>query len=107
MTPEPLPRPCKCEQHADGSQTWVRACPEHGESAMLERLLPIGTPIRDVRHPELTGRISAHEWARPGELSAIPYSVEWDDDGRASDVLGWFYNYAGIDSVEEASTVAS
>jgi hypothetical protein len=90
---------CSCEKH-EGGRTWVRSCPEHGEAAIKAKLLPVGTRIRHVRHPELTGRIKALEWTRPGELSPIPYLIGWDDSGRASDALGWFFVYSGPESVE-------
>lgn len=70
------------------------------EVQVVTKLLPVGARIRHVRHPELTGRIKAHEWAAPGKLSPIPYLFEWDDSSRASDVLGWFFFYGGPDHVE-------
>lgn len=63
-------------------------------------LLPVGARIRHRRHPELTGRIKAHEYNRPGVLSPIPYCIEWDSSGRACDMLGWFFVYATDETVE-------
>ena len=70
---------------------------------MRVRMVPPGTPVRHSQHPELTGRIKTWEWKEPGVLSAIPYSIAWDDSRRAADVLGWMFVYATPDSVEPIS----
>jgi hypothetical protein len=90
---------CTCTKHENG-RTWVRECPEHGEAAIEAKLLNPGTPVRSVRHPELTGRIKCWEWHSPGHISPIPYNVEWDDNERAYDVLGMFWIYQDTESVE-------
>lgn len=64
-------------------------------------ILPIGTRVRDVRHPEIVGRIRGYEWKSPGSLSLIPYNVEWDDDRRAHETLGWMWIYATPGQIEE------
>jgi hypothetical protein len=93
---------CSCEKHDDGSRTWERDCAEHGEEAMLEKMLAPGARIRSRRHPELTGRIKCWEWREPGVISAIPYNIEWDDSARAHDLLGMFSIYGTPESVEAA-----
>lgn len=93
---------CTCTKNDDESTTWVDDCPEHGRDAIEAKLLPPGTRIRHVRHPELTGHIRAWEWTdrSKGLISPIPYLIGWDNDGRACDVLGWFFVYSGPESVE-------
>lgn len=59
-----------------------------------------GTPVRHLRHPDLTGRIKCLEYSGHGKVSGIPYNVAWDDSDRASDLLGWFWIYATDSSVE-------
>lgn len=66
----------------------------------MRQLLPIGTPIRNVRHPELTGRIKNHEWRSHDEISAIPYLIDWDDSSAAHGKLGFLHVYATIEGVE-------
>jgi hypothetical protein len=91
---------CPCQKHDDGSHTWESSCQEHGRDAIMARLLPVGTPVRSVRHPELTGRIKCHEWTAPGRISPIPYNVDWDNSDRAYETLGWFWIYQSLDSIE-------
>lgn len=93
---------CTCTKNDDGSTTWVDDCPEHGRDAIKAQLLPVGTRIRSVKHPELTGYIKDLEWTDPrkGLISPIPYLIGWDDSSRACDVLGWLFVYSGPDSVE-------
>jgi hypothetical protein len=62
--------------------------------------LTIGQRCRSKQHPELTGRVKAYEWNKPGVLSPIPYCIEWDDSSRAAGLLGWFFVYASDDGVE-------
>lgn len=91
---------CTCEKHDDGSRTWARSCPDHGEAAIKRRMVPVGTLVRSVQHPELTGKIKGLEWTRPGELSPLPYLIGWDNSSRAADMLGMFFVYGSPDSVE-------
>jgi hypothetical protein len=72
------------------------------------RLLPEGTRIRSVEHPELTGVIKHYEWNRApgdkeypaGRLSGIPYCIGWDDDQAAHEKLGMLFVYATVNGVE-------
>jgi hypothetical protein len=93
---------CTCTRHPDGTRTWTDECPDHGRDAIMACLLPIGTRIRSVRHPELTGYIKDLEWTdRHARLiSPIPYLIGWDNGGRAADAIGWLFVYAAPDSVE-------
>lgn len=59
-----------------------------------------GDRVRHRKHPDLVGEVKCYEWTRPGVLSAIPYNVAWDDEQRASVVIGWFWIYASDDSIE-------
>lgn len=64
-----------------------------------------GTRVRHRRHPELVGTVHGLERKRDGSVSAIPYSVAWDNDGRACDVLGWFYHWGtdhGLEVIDES-----
>lgn len=63
-------------------------------------LLPVGARIRHRRYPELTGRVQNYEYHQSGALSPIPYNIAWDNNSHAADVLGWFFIYAGDESVE-------
>jgi hypothetical protein len=98
---------CTCEKHDDGSRTWARVCPDHGEAAIKRRMVPVGTRIRSIQHPELTGKIKGLEWTRPGELSPLPYLIGWDNSSRAADVLGMFFVYGSPDSVERPPETAA
>lgn len=91
---------CSCEKHDDGSRTWARDCPNHGEVAIKRRMVSVGTRIRSIQHPDLTGVIKGLEWTGAGQLSPLPYLIGWDDSSRAADVLGWFFVYGSPDSVE-------
>jgi hypothetical protein len=96
---------CRCKQRDDeDGRTWVRECPEHGEGAIKAALLPVGTEIRHVRHPELTGYIRALEWTDRDHISPIPYNIAWDNSTQAYDVLGFMFVYACVDDVESAAT---
>jgi hypothetical protein len=73
------------------------------KSGEVIALLPVGTRIRSIQHPELTGYIKAHEYADREHISPIPYLIGWDDSQRAAETLGWFFVYAsngGVESVE-------
>ena len=87
----------------DDEEDARRRARAHGTEAehRMEEILPAGTRIRDVRRPEFTGRIKAHEWQRPGVLSLIPYNVAWDDSEAAREAFGMFWIYATPGSVEE------
>jgi hypothetical protein len=63
-------------------------------------LLPIGTRIRSIQHPELTGYIKGHEYADSEHISPIPYLIGWDDPHLAHDIIGWFFVYADNETVE-------
>lgn len=63
-------------------------------------ILPVGTLIRSIQHPELTGRIKGWEYASRGTLSPWPYLIAWDDSGAAADTLGWFFVYGSDASIE-------
>ena len=63
-------------------------------------ILPEGTRVRSIEHPELTGYIKHWEYNAPGILSTIPYCIGWDDSARACAELGWFFVYASDRSVE-------
>lgn len=91
---------CTCRKHDDGSRTWKRHCPDHGEAYVLANLLPRGARVRHVRYPDLTGTIKAHEWTDREHISPIPYNVAWDDNSRACDVLGWMFIYACVEDLE-------
>jgi len=94
---------CAIEPHPEGPTclaSWV--VHSDGSSALLQP----GTRVRHRRHPELTGHVSRIERQRDGNPSSIPYRMSWDDDGRACDLLGWFYIYAtdhGIEAIDAAS----
>lgn len=66
----------------------------------MAALLPSGTRIRSVRHPELTGYIKGYEFTRSGMISPIPYCIGWDDSPRAAKELGMLFVYATVDSIE-------
>lgn len=70
-----------------------------GERQWLE-VLPVGTRIRSVQHPELTGYVKAHEYHESGYLSPIPYLISWDDSELASKTLGWVFVYASPGAIE-------
>lgn len=91
---------CTCHHYEDGSKSWRDHCPEHGREAIMTKLLPPGTRVRSVSHPELTGTIKGHEWTRPHEISPIPYCIGWDDSSAASKTLGMLFVYATIEGVE-------
>jgi hypothetical protein len=96
---------CTCTRRAgDAGRVWVRECPEHGEAMIRAQLLPVGSPIRSVRHPELTGHIEGLEWTSPGELSPIPYLIGWDDSAAAHRALGMMFVYACVEDVERVQS---
>ena len=49
----------------------------------------IGQRVRD-KITGIVGSICGYEWNKPGVLSAIPYSVEWNNPTAASLKLGIF-----------------
>jgi hypothetical protein len=50
----------------------------------------VGTKVRMKDHPEITGRITAHEIDQTsGKLHAIPYRVLWDDESRLRASKTW------------------
>ena len=67
--------------------------------------------VRHKRYPELTGRVKQYEWsdnpAHKGQLSPLPYCIDWDDSRWASELLGWFFVYASDASVERLEEVAT
>ena len=63
-------------------------------------VLPVGTRVKHKTHPELTGKIVAHEYHESGKISPLPYKVYWDQRS-AVDILGWFFIYPSMDSIEE------
>ena len=67
----------------------------------MSDLLPTGTRIRHRRFPQLTGRIEGHERCRDGEVSFVPYRIEWDDPDNASLLLGSVFDVYGDDSTVE------
>jgi len=97
----PNPPRCICEPGEDG-RTWVRDGEEHGERAIKARLLPVGTLVRRVRSPHLTGKIEGLEWTDRERLSPIPYRIAWDDNRSAAETLGWLFLYACVEDVEAA-----
>lgn len=89
------------ERHGDGSVTCLASDVIHSDGTSA--LLTPGTRVRHRRHHELVGVVHAIERKRDGSPSGIPYNVRWDNDGRAADLLGWFYIYAtdhGIEAVD-------
>lgn len=64
-------------------------------------LYPIGTKVRHKKYPELIGKVFAHEYARPGVLSALPYCVHWTDSNVAYDSLGILSVYPNSQDIEE------
>lgn len=84
----------------DPTQPCCGGCRQSGDGCTC--VLPEGTRIFHKRLPELTGYIKAHEWTSTGVLSGIPYLIGWDDSARAHDLLGWFFVYAGNESVAAA-----
>ena len=69
-------------------------------------LLPIGTRIRNRQYPQLTGYIKDHEYADGDHISPIPYLIGWDDSRKASELLGWFFVYAGNEGIEPIEATA-
>ena len=66
-------------------------------------ILPKGTRIRHIKHPELTGVIRSHEYHESGKISPIPYGVEWDNRYLARELLGSVLNiWQSEKSVEHA-----
>jgi len=65
-------------------------------------LLPEGTRIRSVQHPDLLGHIKHYEWHSPGNISPIPYFIEWDDYQEARQALGWFAHFGTTTGIEAA-----
>ncbi len=63
-------------------------------------LLAPGQRVRHRTHPELTGYVKHYEYHESGKLSPIPYCIGWDDSHAAAQALGWFFVYAGDESVE-------
>lgn len=109
---EPLPGEDRWEVAAIEPRPEFDGTPQAGQTCLASRvvhsdgtdaLLEPGTRVRHRRHPGLVGRIKCVERKTNGEPSGIPYNVRWDNDGRACDVLGWFYIYAtdfGIEAVD-------
>lgn len=100
---EPLPGEDRWEVAAIELRPEFDGTPQAGPTCLAseivhsdgrDAMLSPGTRIRHRRHPELTGRVTRIERTTGGRPSGIPYYVQWDDDGRASDLLGWFYIYA-------------
>ena len=57
-------------------------------------LLPVGSKVTHMDHPELRGRIVRHEYASDGSISPLPYAVHWTDNQQAFELLGsitWLY----------------
>lgn len=61
--------------------------------------LPVGTRVRHAKHSELIGTITRWEMHQSGALSAIPYTVIWDDQGLAEKLCGLFYWWKSDDMV--------
>jgi hypothetical protein len=70
------------------------------KSGEIIDVLPVNTRVRHKTHPELTGRIVAHEYHESGYISPLPYKIYWDQ-GNASEILGFFFIYPSIDSIEK------
>lgn len=86
------------EVHADGTRTWRDSA--YTEAALAGVGLAPGERVRHCRHPDLVGTVAGFEYQSDGRLSVSPLRVYWDDGGRASDLLGWFFIYPDPDSVE-------
>ncbi len=61
----------------------------------------VGAKVRHKKHPELTGTIRCHEWHSPGKYSALPYTIEWDNDRLASNLLGMLNIWPNWENIEE------
>ena len=72
------------------------------ENSMGEiiKVLPVGTRIRHKKYPELKGVIYGHEYHESGKISPLPYCVHWEDNSKASDILGWFFVYPDPENIE-------
>jgi len=64
-------------------------------------LLPINTRIRLINNPEITGTIIEHIVYSNGELSLLPYKVNWDDHLRAMGIIGFLVSYPSPRYIEE------
>jgi len=62
-------------------------------------VLPKGCKVRHVKHPDLTGTIRTHEFCK-GKYSALPYTVEWDNDDLAHDLLGMLNIWPNLENIE-------
>ena len=71
------------------------------------KVLPVGTKIRHKKHPELIGMIYGHEYHKCGKISPMPYCVHWDDNSKASDILGWFFVYPEPTEIEPIREVSN
>ena len=60
--------------------------------------LRCGDRICSIKHPDLMGHIDAIEMHQSGVPSAIPYRLRWDDEQRATQVLGILGSIYGSDS---------
>jgi len=72
---------------------------------MPNELLAVGTRVRHIRH-DLAGRIIGYEWCKAGEISALPYRVQWDDDVRARKLLGVWRIWPAASSIAAVSKEA-
>jgi hypothetical protein len=63
-------------------------------------LIPPGTRVRHIKHPELTGAIKCWEYHQSGKVSVIPYKVYWDDPVWAATILGCMSIYQHEGSIE-------
>lgn len=70
-----------------------------GEQPREFDALPIGTRVRDKRHG-IAGTIDKYEWKAPGILSAIPYSIRWDNPDEAHRLRGMFNFWETGDNIE-------
>ena len=77
---------------------------EASDGTVIE-VLPVGTPVRHKRYPELIGKIVHYEYHESGKISPLPYCVHWNDSRRASELLGWFFVYPSRDEIEEMPNV--
>ena len=66
-------------------------------------VLPIGTKVRHIDHPELTGRVVTHEHHSPGKYSALPYTVSWDNSDLSHQLLGILPIWPNWEKLEQIS----
>jgi hypothetical protein len=62
-------------------------------------VIPIGTRVQHKKYPELKGRVRTHEYCK-GKYSALPYTVEWDNDQLAHEYLGFLPLWPRLEDVE-------